>query len=345
MGLTFMANNFSSGSHIHFLDGWRGTAILGVFFAHYIAGSPINLGRFGVELFFVLSGRLMAGLLFEKEVPLSTFYLRRMSRVIPALAVFLSTIFAATLLVPSLGVDAKSFASAMTLTINYYSLFSDIPEALDHIWSLCVEEHMYVLLGGIALISRSRGWPPLPIIAPLASAFIVNGFALTWAGQDYYAVYWRSDVRGASILLGALAYLAVRGPASVWAASSRNAGNICFGSGVVAFALNFSVVPDVIKYSAGTILLATCLALLKTGPAFVRTTLEMRWLTTIGLASFSLYLWQQPFKMPSDMSMRLLLLPVGVILALVSFRYVEAPARLYLNSLADRRISSSRTTR
>ena len=53
----------------------------------FVTKSGINLGRFGVELFFVLSGRLMAEILFVQKMPLD-FFLRRFSRVYPALFVF-----------------------------------------------------------------------------------------------------------------------------------------------------------------------------------------------------------------------------------------------------------------
>ena len=59
-----------------YLDGVRAIAILGVLFAHFITPDFINLGRAGVELFFVLSGRLMAQILFLNKQELTMFYWR-----------------------------------------------------------------------------------------------------------------------------------------------------------------------------------------------------------------------------------------------------------------------------
>jgi len=80
-------SQYRNSAIISALDGWRGLAILGVLFDHFVTKSGINLGRFGVELFFVLSGRLMAEILFVQKMPLD-FFLRRFSRVYPALFVF-----------------------------------------------------------------------------------------------------------------------------------------------------------------------------------------------------------------------------------------------------------------
>lgn len=50
------------------LDGWRAAAIIGVLIGHFVQVPGFNAGRFGVELFFVLSGLLMAQLLFVKKL-------------------------------------------------------------------------------------------------------------------------------------------------------------------------------------------------------------------------------------------------------------------------------------
>ena len=78
---------------IAYLDGWRGLAVLLVFVGHFITTWGVNYGRLGVELFFVLSGRLMAEILFERELDLGKFYWRRFSRVFPALLVFATVIY------------------------------------------------------------------------------------------------------------------------------------------------------------------------------------------------------------------------------------------------------------
>ena len=61
--------------HIEYLDGWRGVAIGMVLLSHFFRLS-YNAGRFGVDLFFVLSGFLMARILFEQRTPIAAFYRR-----------------------------------------------------------------------------------------------------------------------------------------------------------------------------------------------------------------------------------------------------------------------------
>src|SRR5262245_65289113 len=67
------------------LDGWRGTAVIFVLLGHFLPVPLFNAGRFGVELFFVLSGRLMGELLFIRRESLPRFYWRRFTRIAPAL--------------------------------------------------------------------------------------------------------------------------------------------------------------------------------------------------------------------------------------------------------------------
>ena len=58
-------------AHIGYLDGWRGMAILLVLIGHFYPIKAMNLGTLGVDLFFVLSGRLMADILFVQKAKLN----------------------------------------------------------------------------------------------------------------------------------------------------------------------------------------------------------------------------------------------------------------------------------
>jgi|GEM_PF-3598329 peptidoglycan/LPS O-acetylase OafA/YrhL len=112
---------------IAYLDGWRGCAVLAVLIAHFGSTKGINLGRFGVELFFALSGRLMAEILFVRATPLSSFFPRRISRVYPALFVLAS----ALLLTSGANADPtfSQYLSAITFTANYAQFHTDVPKA------------------------------------------------------------------------------------------------------------------------------------------------------------------------------------------------------------------------
>jgi peptidoglycan/LPS O-acetylase OafA/YrhL len=139
---------------VAYLDGWRGLAILGVLFAHFFTSAGLNAGRLGVELFFVLSGRLMAEILFVRNMSVRKFIPRRFSRVYPALLIFVSTLLVASSWLGVLGISPLSAAASLTFTYNYYSIYIDRNPFLDHIWSLCIEEHMYFALAIISIIVR-----------------------------------------------------------------------------------------------------------------------------------------------------------------------------------------------
>lgn len=322
--------------HLAVLDGWRGSAILAVLFAHFFISRPINLGRFGVEIFFVLSGRLMAEILFRREAALPRFYARRFSRIYPALLVFVLAAWALSGVVSKFEVDWRAAASALTFTYNYYAQFAGHVPELSHIWSLCIEEHVYALLGLIALASRRFAMAPLPLVLGLALLAILDGWISTlWLHGGYYAVYWRTDTRGASILLGAGMWLLASGPLKP--ALAGRAPAICLAAGAAALLLNLNAVPDVVKYSLGSGLLALSLAVIEGAPGLVATSLSSPVFVAAGLASYSLYLWQQLFlKLAWNIPSRLALLVPAIAIGLMSYALIEQPARRGLNVLIDR---------
>ncbi|MEP6670286.1 MAG: acyltransferase [Chthoniobacter sp.] len=313
--------------HILYLDGWRGLAVLAVLVGHYIGTKGVYAGRFGVELFFVLSGRLMAEILFVRQTPLPSFFRRRISRVYPALFVFVTVLMIYLSIRDHAPLMAHYF-SALTFTLNYSQFWIGRLGELDHIWSLCVEEHMYLLLGVIAFFRRKAEFNIAVLCTVLAVAASLNGMFQTLHGHDYYDVYWRTDVHGASILIGVAVYLFWH--EKVPAALSSPWAPVFFGIG--GLLLNANPLPDYLKYSVGTAFLATSLVLMHRAPRRLLSILEHPFLLRFGIWSYSIYLYQQPFyKAAHDSPHRLLLLPLAIGLAWLSYRFIEQPARNYLN--------------
>ena len=146
--------------HVHsrriaFLDGWRGLSLLLVLAGHFAPANRLDLATLGVEAFFVLSGRLIIGILFVERSPLPLFVKRRVSRIFPGLAVFVLLVWLAARGSPY-GFKVSALASALTFTLNYAMVFRHGVEAIENLWSLCIEEHVYVLLGALAFLARRK---------------------------------------------------------------------------------------------------------------------------------------------------------------------------------------------
>ena len=309
-------------TRVKHLDGWRGLAILTVLIGHF---TPLDsdLGNFGVELFFVLSGRLMAQILFEKQMALPTFFQRRFARVYPALLVLvlalaLLSLFA-VLLGKNRGIDALSAVAALTFTFNYLpALGYPTSGTLEHIWSLAVEEHCYALLALIAVITSRK----LNYVVPICFAFsilaMINGLRLYCEGAGrIHEIYWRTDVRLAPVFLSAAIYLC----------KPRN-GKII----PALFSLPlFVVLPIWLKFIVPTVLLAYAVNVIDHAPQKVLNALSHPLIVALGMISYSLYLWQQLFYKMTVGSL------FGVVPALIcawiSYKYVEVPARNAINSI------------
>ena len=118
------ASSAASGSpaeHSILLDNWRGWAIIFVIAGHFWHVPAIDAGRVGVELFFVLSGRLMADLLFVRRTPIPTFFQRRFTRVLPLSILFVLTAWIAFPPGPLFLPDKAALAS-VGMVVNYTQL-------------------------------------------------------------------------------------------------------------------------------------------------------------------------------------------------------------------------------
>jgi peptidoglycan/LPS O-acetylase OafA/YrhL len=313
---------------LHYLDGWRALAISGVIIGHFGTAKGINLGRLGVELFFVLSGRLMAQILFIENSELGKFYFRRFTRVYPTIVTLILGLVAASWFLNKPLIDAVGVVSCLTYTFNYVSILGYRPGTIDHLWSLCIEEHTYVFLGLLALMARR--WPHCLwfVLIGTMTANVIDGAASTYLlQQDYYVVYWRTDVRMASILMGVAAFML-----------KHRTGVALSGIwpiiiGLVGIILNVNMVPDPVKYSIGTACLAASVATVDEAEMLFKKTLSSSIFVWVGLLSFSLYIWQQPFAMTRAHPVILRIVPLAAALAcaVANFYLIERPARRWLN--------------
>jgi peptidoglycan/LPS O-acetylase OafA/YrhL len=323
--------------HLAYIDGWRALAIISLLWGHFFPTDYINLGAFGVELFFVLSGRLMAEVLFFTRIDIASFVRRRISRIAPALFVFATATVLFAQLSPLFGKDYRaladwsSYVAALLFLINYYDFFFDGAWWLTHLWSLAVEEHCYILFAAIAVLTIRNGRRAAAAALAIGSVCMISGVLqaiLLDAGE--HDLYWRTDVRAASVLIPFGLYLVLK------KALARKAGGWLILVSPVGLALGFwlsmNSFPEWVRFSFGTLALAVAVVTLDLAAKPLLALLATRPLAWIGLVSFSLYLWQQPFYVQQASFGVWPALAASIILALVSFYVVERPARRYLNT-------------
>jgi peptidoglycan/LPS O-acetylase OafA/YrhL len=333
-----------SRQRVGYLDGWRGISITLVLVGHF--GPVPAFGPLGVELFFALSGRLMAEILFVESFPLPKFYVRRVARIFPALLIFAVGCF---FLVYRTSLHFKPAAILVALSMSYNYLaavFGHRIGAFDHLWSLCIEEHAYLLLGAIALGARRWKWRVPAILGTIAVLSMADGaFSSAVLHQDWVADYWRTDAHLGSIFAAATLYLTPGSAGAVRWLRRPWMSPLALG---VAAALSLSTVPLSVAYTLGTLCLAVSVCTLDVAAPWVRRLFSARPIVLAGLLSYSIYLWQQPFYKfalgGSPWSAGgLLIAAIGA--GALSFYVLESPARRWLNAVGDRVLSSPASPR
>ncbi len=305
------------------LDGIRAVAVILVIAFHLGAGW-VPGGFIGVDVFFVLSGYLITGLLFDEltrrgRVDLARFYARRVRRLLPATVLVLAVAIVGTLGLLD-RVDHAAVGDDATYSALYgvnwhfglaerdYFAAGDVPSPLIHFWSLAVEEQFYLvwpalLLGLWAAARRVR--PATPPTRRLLGAVLVLTAAgaaasvLPAAGPlTYYGTHTRAYqlLAGAALAIGARHLIARTGVS----AAVQGAGVVLGAGALAALALLAHAIPDAQDYPGGAALgvtaagVALIAALDLTGDHPLRRLLGARLPAAIGRLSYSLYLWHWP---------------------------------------------------
>jgi peptidoglycan/LPS O-acetylase OafA/YrhL len=321
------------------LDGWRGVAIGLVLWGHFFPVPGVNLGFLGVEFFFVLSGRLMAEILFVRKFPLPEFFWRRATRIMPALLAFLLIAFVAAYFIGT-PFSPMWIVTSMTFTINYVMTVGHTypNEWLQQLWSLCVEEHAYMLLGLIVVFFGRGRWKPLIVICILGLASMIDGAVSVWGfHQNVYDAYWRTDVHIDSIFLSVVIFLVLRHRLdTAWI--KRSGLPIMLAALALGVLLSFEAVPVPLRYTLGTGSLALAVALVESVGPTIKRIFSFKPLTTLGVLSYSVYLYQEPFyhEAAKGKQPALLMLAFALAAGVASYYMVEQPSRKWLNKLWKR---------
>ncbi len=210
-------------AHLPPLDGIRGLGIPFVLLYHHEAvlfGRRFGGGYLTVSMFFTLSGFLITRLLVAEHersatLDIKAFYLRRFKRLMPAALVTLLLIAQVWWLAPppNGGIGFRSWLSALTYWQNwhliwtgnsYSNLFTDA-SPVQHMWSLSLEEQVYIVFPVLMLGLFSLRWSRQRI-APVLAVLAVAGFAAGWywaAREGNARAYYALEARSAEFLIGA----------------------------------------------------------------------------------------------------------------------------------------------
>lgn len=282
----------ASGTRIAVWDGWRGIAILMVLIGHFSFSSWIWEERFGVDVFFVLSGMLMSNILFVERMHLRDFYIRRFSRVIPALVIFLCAAFAVSLL---MHYDFKiiEFIASLIFVRTYFPVepaYFSTQLPTGHLWSLNVEEHGYLVMSliSIILVSRTRvAWVLMAIYLFSVAVNFYNYTHFTALEFEYSLIRTESAI---GFIAFSASYNLLRMKYSI-----KLHPQLPLLLFLLALACYLDCAPIWLTFLAGPVLLGIAVNHLVEAANFVKHLLTLAPLRWLGILSYSIYLWQQIF--------------------------------------------------
>ena len=336
------------------IDGLRAIAVLAVIF-HHAEFFWARGGYIGVDVFFVISGFLITGILLREHrdgtFSLARFYERRARRILPALLVVLgATLLACSIvmfdadrrIVARTAVSVLAFAANFLFwsgvdfgqvgTLNYFNRrIHEQPFA--HTWSLGVEEQYYLLFP-LALIAILR-WPEARVRRILLGATLLSfGLCASLTARHQSLAFYLLPTRFWELLVGG--FVAWYGAAQHTSRSRREAiatvGAFLILAPIYVFT-EHSPFPGV---HAAAPVIGTAL-LIRYAPGTTVSRVLASWpFVFIGLISYSAYLWHQPLfalarylelSRPLSLTATMALIGLTLIMAAATWRWIETPFR------------------
>jgi peptidoglycan/LPS O-acetylase OafA/YrhL len=331
------------------IDGIRTLAVVPVVLFH--AGVwPFTGGYVGVDVFFVISGYLITGILLADirsgNFSITRFYERRIRRIFPALFLVLALclVAASFILLPSYFEDFSEslFATAVFASnfqfwreAGYFGAAAELAPLL-HTWSLAVEEQFYVFIPLLLLFACRHSMA-------MAKGLLATIFVVSFALSVYYvreapsAAFYLTPMRAWELMAGCL--LAV---GAVPAIERQRVAQVVSAIGVVLIAIAVFGFDDTTPFPGEAALLpvlgtAALIHAGETHATLVGRVLSSRVFVFIGLISYSLYLFHWPIFVfyrhltgaDGDIFVRLFLALLSGVLAWLSWRYFERPFRTH----------------
>jgi peptidoglycan/LPS O-acetylase OafA/YrhL len=222
------------GGHLPVLDGIRGLAVLMVLVFHFVGNTLptnsveraiiriTNYGSYGVELFFVLSGFLITGILYDarnKPNYFRNFYMRRVLRIFPLYYGVLALVFFAAPLIPLLRgptldylVDRQAWAWLYAVNIYIAQQGDWSFSYLEHFWSLAVEEHFYLFWPLVVFLLARRPRVLIWVSLAIALCALLAGLIGFLMGLSWWTIVVLTPFRLDGLALGAFLAVGVRQP-------------------------------------------------------------------------------------------------------------------------------------
>ena len=347
------------------IDGLRAVAVIAVILFHLNA-NWLPGGFLGVDIFFVISGYLIGGILYRElstgTFSLKRFYLRRMRRILPAFfaVVVFTLIVGAQLMVP--GSDEWNTARSSAkwsvffggnffsaLNTDYFTPTVEV-QPLNHLWSLAVEEQFYfiyplILWAIMGIIKRIL--PPASssltrCVNVVLTALAIASFALAFLPISLHGTalvpYYLPHLRFGELLIGAILAVAVaQGNLQPSAKTATFVGSLSILVLIACLVLPF---PNTTPWFPGFAAALPCIAsagIIYAGarPYWFASVLSHRAVVFVGKISYSLYLWHWPllafahYALGRELSNTVLAAAalLIVLLSLASYYLIEQPLR------------------
>lgn len=337
------------------IDGLRAIAVSIVVLFHAFP-ALIPAGFIGVDIFFVISGFLITGILLDElsddltlKAMLGQFYARRIKRIFPSLLVVLLTtlILAWFILLPD---DYKKLGQQTMAGLGFVSNFlfwqqagyfdgaSDTKPLL-HLWSLAIEEQFYIFFPLILLFFYRR---KLNLTKALWWLFIVSVLInLYYARHNLTADFYSPLSRAWELLAGSLLAVYARRPGSIVAHDGNQKIKNWVSVGAIIFLiLALYLIDKNRKFPGSWALLpvAVGVGFILAGPQswFNQKILASKPFVWVGLISYPLYLWHWPllvlghhyYGTAFDWKIKLICIVLAVVLSALCYYFLEKPIRL-----------------
>ena len=335
--------------YVSYLDGLRGYAILFVILGHIVT-PLIYMARFGVTVFFFVSGFLITKLLIyefnkHQKIDLKAFYLRRLFRLYPALIVMI-LVTCAILLGFGIPIVWPDIMAGLFYYTNYYLAYFKPAVAENYLlvskilWSLSVEEHFYLIFPLLFTFMFAKGKMFLRTLVFLLIVFLAGRIAtcLHHTPKEYFIInYFTTHSRGDSILYGCVSALLLFQVNAAWYVKALQSKVVFFAAAAlmcVTLLFTKEFFQSTFAFSFFGLSLFFVVPAFSFGMAkgIVKTIVDNPVTVYIGKLSYSLYLFHwislkfMDLAHPQhDLIWHVAVIPMSFGLAYLSYNFVEQP--------------------